>query len=104
VLVRLEDTRGVAAHLGAIAYAKAAPDVITLKGVTYRYIRTDGLWDRKVRVYKEASVKRLRATWAVKAAGTAMPAIPMPPTRGDELNGAPRRRIPTTLAAKAAFL
>jgi hypothetical protein len=72
------------AHLGAIADAKTPADVITLKGVTYRYVRTDGLWDRKVHVYKEASVKRLRPAWAVKAAGTAMPAIPAPPMRVEQ--------------------
>ncbi len=84
MLVRLEDTRGVPAHLGAIADAKAPPDVITLKGVTYRYVRTDGLWDRKVHVYKQASVKRLRPAWALKAAGTTMPAIPAPHARAEQ--------------------
>lgn len=82
MFVRLEDSRGALAHVGPIPDAKTPPDVITLKGATYRYVRTDGLWDRKVHVYKEASVKRLRPAWALKAdAAAALPARPTPPAR-----------------------
>jgi hypothetical protein len=66
--VRLENERGQLAHAGPIPDAKRPPDVIVACGVTYRFVRTDGVWDKKVHVYQAASVRRPRTSWAVKHA------------------------------------
>ncbi len=55
VLVKLENLSGAAMHTLEVAMGPAPPDVLLLGRKIYRYLRTDGVWDRKAHVYREAT-------------------------------------------------
>ena len=59
--VKLESPRGEAFHVAQAAFDADPPDVIRWAERTFRYVRTDGIFDQKKHVYREASVHDLPA-------------------------------------------
>lgn len=54
MLVKLEGLSGGTLHTVEIAMGAAPPDVLLVGRKIFRYLRTDGVWDRKAHVYREA--------------------------------------------------
>src|SRR5689334_23844640 len=59
VQIKLETQRGEAVHTADTAFDNDPPDVVFWNGRTFRLLRTDGVWDHKKHVYREASVHDL---------------------------------------------
>jgi len=60
VNLKLENQRQVIVHTVDVeSDAEIAPDAVIWNGCVYRYVRTDGLFDQKKHVYREASVLTL---------------------------------------------
>ena len=57
--IKLETQRGEAVHTADTAFDNDPPDVVFWNGRTFRLLRTDGVWDHKKHVYREASVHDL---------------------------------------------
>lgn len=57
VNVKLEDARGALLHAADVPNGDGEPpDVVAWGGRVFRFARTDGLWDQKKHVYREASL------------------------------------------------
>lgn len=55
--VKLEDARGALLHAADVPAGEAEPpEAILWRGRVFRFARTDGLWDQKKHVYREASL------------------------------------------------
>lgn len=54
--IKLETQRGEAVHAAETAFDNDPPDVVLWAGRTFRFVRTDGIFDQKKHVYREASV------------------------------------------------
>jgi hypothetical protein len=59
VNIKLESPRGEAVHAANASFEADPADVIRWAGRTFRYVRTDGIFDQKKHVYREASVHDL---------------------------------------------
>ena len=57
--IKLETQRGEAVHTAETAFDAEPPDVVLWAGRTFRFMRTDGIFDQKKHVYREASVHAL---------------------------------------------
>ncbi|MBI3438251.1 MAG: hypothetical protein HY054_06310 [Proteobacteria bacterium] len=57
--IKLESQRGEVVHAAPTAFDADPPDVVLWCGRTYRFVRTDGIFDQKKHVYREASVHDL---------------------------------------------
>lgn len=57
--IKLETQRGETVHTAETAFDADPPDVVRWAGRTFRFIRTDGIFDQKKHVYREASVHDL---------------------------------------------
>ncbi len=57
--VKLETQRGETVHTADTAFDAEAPDVVVWDGRVFRFMRTDGIWDQKKHIYREASVHDL---------------------------------------------
>lgn len=57
--IKLETQRGEAIHTAETALEADPPDVVVWNGRTFRLLRTDGVWDHKKHVYREATVHDL---------------------------------------------
>ncbi len=57
--IKLETQRGEAVHTAETAFDNDPPDVVLWAGRTFRFMRTDGIFDQKKHVYREASVHDL---------------------------------------------
>ena len=57
--IKLETQRGEAVHAADTAFDADPPDVVLWGGRTFRFMRTDGIFDQKKHVYREASVHEL---------------------------------------------
>lgn len=57
--IKLESLRGEVVHTAPTAFDADPPDVIVWSGRTFRFVRTDGIFDQKKHVYREASVHDL---------------------------------------------
>jgi len=99
--IKLESLRGEVVHTAPTAFDADPPDVVLWSGRTFRFVRTDGIFDQKKHVYREASVHDLGG---VSANG----ATSEPETAAAPLNGKkPKddRQISATLTtAQAALL
>lgn len=60
--IKLESSRGEAVHTAQGAFDADPPDIVRWNGRTFRFIRTDGIFDQKKHVYREASVHDLPDT------------------------------------------
>jgi hypothetical protein len=67
--IKLETERGVHVHAVEISREGEPPDVLFWNKRAFRYTRTDGVWDQKKHVYREAT------TFSVDAAQSADEAI-----------------------------
>ena len=72
--IKLETQRGEAVHTAETAFEADPPDVVVWNGRTFRLLRTDGVWDHKKHVYREASVHDLGGAPQAEAAPAAAPA------------------------------
>ena len=76
--IKLETQRGEAVHAAETAFDNDPPDVVLWAGRTFRFVRTDGIFDQKKHVYREANVHDLggasqaEASPAAPAAETAL--------------------------------
>jgi hypothetical protein len=59
VNIKLETPRGEAVHAAQVAFAADPPEIMLWNGRVFRLLRTDGVWDRKKHVYREAEVHDL---------------------------------------------
>lgn len=57
--IKLESQRGEAIHAAEGAFEADPPDVVVWNGRIFRFVRTDGIWDQKKHIYREASVHDL---------------------------------------------
>lgn len=57
--IKLESLRGEAVHTAPTSFDADPPDVICWGGRIYRFVRTDGIFDQKKHVYREATVHDL---------------------------------------------
>jgi len=71
VQIKLETQRGEAVHTAETAFEADPPDVVVWNGRTFRLLRTDGVWDHKKHVYREASVHDLGGASQAEAAPAA---------------------------------
>ena len=78
--IKLETQRGEAVHTAETAFEADPPDVVVWNGRTFRLLRTDGVWDHKKHVYREASVHDLGGAPQAEAA-------PAAPAAETALNG-----------------
>ena len=69
--IKLETQRGEAVHTAETAFEADPPDVVVWNGRTFRLLRTDGVWDHKKHVYREASVHDLGGASQAEAAPAA---------------------------------
>jgi len=74
VQIKLETQRGEAVHTAETAFEADPPDVVVWNERTFRLLRTDGVWDHKKHVYREASVHDLGGAPQAEAAPAAAPA------------------------------
>ena len=72
--IKLETQRGEAVHTAETAFEADPPDVVVWNERTFRLLRTDGVWDHKKHVYREASVHDLGGAPQAEAAPAAAPA------------------------------
>ncbi len=72
--IKLETQRGEAVHTAETAFEADPPDVVVWNGRTFRLLRTDGVWDHKKHVYREATVHDLGGAPQAEAPGAAAPA------------------------------
>ena len=105
--IKLETQRGEAVHAAEAAFEADPPDVVVWNGRIFRFVRTDGIWDQKKHIYREASVHDLGGSpqdGAVNGVDTEA----APPAPGPVLNGKkakPDRQISAVLTtAQAALL
>jgi hypothetical protein len=71
VQIKLETQRGEAVHTAETAFEADPPDVVVWNGRTFRLLRTDGVWDHKKHVYREATVHDLGGAPQAEAPGGA---------------------------------
>lgn len=102
--IKLESLRGEVVHAAEGAFDADPPDVVRWNGRIYRFVRTDGIFDQKKHVYREASVHDLPGTaqdGAVNGVETAP--TPEPPLNGKKVKD--DRQVSANLtAAQAALL
>lgn len=68
MLVKLEGLQGAALHTLEVEMAATPPDVLILGRRVFRFVRTDGVWDKKSHVYREATTLKVDAAAARKLA------------------------------------
>ena len=87
--IKLETQRGEAVHTAETAFDNDPPDVVLWNGRTFRLLRTDGVWDHKKHVYREASVHDLGGAPQNSAEGEAVNGVDAAAAPADEtkLNG-----------------
>ncbi|MES1197415.1 MAG: hypothetical protein ABUL55_02210 [Pseudomonadota bacterium] len=61
MIIRLEMPHGALIHQAEIVSDREPPDVVFWDRRAFRFVRTDGLWDQKRHIYREASVCDLSA-------------------------------------------
>jgi hypothetical protein len=66
VLVKLEGLQGAALHTLEVEMAATPPDVLLLGRRVFRFVRTDGVWDKKSHVYREATMQKVDRSAARK--------------------------------------
>ena len=83
--IKLETQRGEAVHTAETAFEADPPDVVVWNGRTFRLLRTDGVWDHKKHVYREANVHDLGGASQAEAspAPTAETALSAKKTKTD---------------------
>ncbi|MBS0384134.1 MAG: hypothetical protein JSS00_02150 [Proteobacteria bacterium] len=57
--IKLETQRGEAVHTAETTFDADPPEVVLWGGRIFRLLRTDGIWDQKKHIYREASVHDL---------------------------------------------
>jgi choline dehydrogenase-like flavoprotein len=72
--IKLETDRGVHIHAAEIPREGEPPDVLFWDGRVFRYVRTDGVWDQKKHVYREATSSSLNASQNAEQAIAALEA------------------------------
>jgi hypothetical protein len=70
--IKLETDRGAHVHAAEIAHEGDPPDVIFWDKRVFRYVRTDGVWDQKKHVYREAVPLSLTARQNARRAMAAL--------------------------------
>ncbi len=66
MLVKLESLQGAALHMLEVEMAATPPDVLLLGRRVFRFVRTDGVWDKKSHVYREATIQKVDRSAARK--------------------------------------
>lgn len=66
MLVKLEGLQGAALHTLEVEMAATPPDVLLLGRRVFRFVRTDGVWDKKSHVYREATSQKIERSAARK--------------------------------------
>jgi hypothetical protein len=106
VNIKLESPRGEAIHAADAAFEADPPDVVVWNGRIFRFVRTDGIFDQKKHVYREASVHDLGASpqdGAMNGVDTeAVASAPEPPLNGKKSK--PDRQVSAALTAAQAEL
>jgi len=92
VIIRLEMPHGALIHQADIVSDREPPDVVIWDRRTFRFVRTDGLWDQKRHVYREASVCDLNVGCEIDAAPVAAFGV------NDNAKGGQRVRLTLTPA------
>lgn len=72
--IKLETDRGVHVHTADIERGGDPPDVIFWDSRVFRYVRTDGVWDQKKHVYREAESFSINAEQRAEQAIAALEA------------------------------
>jgi hypothetical protein len=82
VNIKLESPRGEAIHAAEAAFEADPPDVMVWNGRIFRFVRTDGIWDQKKHIYREASVHDLGSSPQDGAQAAAPTPAPEPTLNG----------------------
>ena len=101
--IKLESQRGETVHTADAAFEADPPEIMLWNAQVFRFLRTDGVWDHKKHVYREASVHDLGCDMGAAAA----PELDAAPAEEATLTGKKKndRQISATLtAAQAALL
>jgi hypothetical protein len=102
VNIKLESQRGEAVHAAQGALEANPPDVMVWNGRIFRFVRTDGIWDQKKHIYREASVHDLGTAPQDGADAAAPPPEPEPALNGKKLKS--DRQVSANLTAAQADL
>lgn len=79
MLVKFEGLQGAALHTLEVEMAATPPDVLLLGRRVFRFVRTDGVWDKKSHVYREATTQKVdRAAARKLSAAQKRPPRPAP--------------------------
>jgi hypothetical protein len=103
VNIKLESTRGEAVHTAQGAFEADPPDVMVWNGRIFRFVRTDGIWDQKKHIYREASVHDLGSV-PQDGADPAAPAPAPEPTLNGKKPKSDRQVSANLTAAQAELL
>lgn len=80
MLVKLEGLQGAALHTLEVEMAATPPDVLLLGRRVFRFVRTDGVWDKKSHVYREATTQKIDAAAARKLSARQRRSVEAAPT------------------------
>ena len=100
--IKLETQRGEAVHTAETAFEADPPDVVVWNGRIFRFVRTDGIWDQKKHIYREASVHDLGSAPQNGADAAAPMPAPEPALNGKKTKS--DRQISANLTAAQADL
>lgn len=111
--IKLESQRGETVYTAGAAFEAEPPEIMLWNGQVFRFLRTDGVWDHKKHVYREASVHDLGCDLGHDMGAAAAPELDATPAEEATLTGKKSqndrqksdRQISATLtAAQAALL
>ena len=100
--IKLESQRGEAIHAAEGAFEADPPDVVVWNGRIFRFVRTDGIWDQKKHIYREASVHDLGSAPQNGADAAAQTPAPQPASNGKKPKS--DRQVSANLTAAQADL
>ena len=100
--IKLETQRGEAIHAAEAAFEADPPDVVVWNGRTFRFVRTDGIFDQKKHVYREASIHDLGSAPQNGAEAAAPAPAPEPTLNGKKPKN--DRQVSANLTAAQADL
>jgi hypothetical protein len=108
VNIKLEEQRGGAVHTFDVATETTPPDVVFWDNRVFRYLRTDGVWDQKKHVYREATAHSLTDAGDKFVTPNGVPHITVPhleaPREGADDEVEDIRKLNVSLTAKQAAL
>ena len=102
--IKLESPRGEAIHAAEAAFEADPPEVIRWNGRIFRFVRTDGIWDQKKHIYREASLHDLPGAPVEDSAQASAPAASPEPLNGSGKKPKPDRQVSAVLTVAQAEL